>query len=120
MTTTQLGQSRLPRRHFLARCGVCMSAGFAPSVLFARQQPPPPPGPGASDLVDDLVAANRILAREGVVDAYGHISARHTRATNRFLLSRSVAPELVTAADVLEYDLEGNAVSPAGRLSYLE
>ena len=90
------------------------------SILFARQQPPPPAGPGARDLVDDLVAANRILAQEGVVDAYGHVSARHTRATNRFLLSRSVAPELVTAADVMEYDLEGNAVSPAGRSSYLE
>ena len=120
MTTTPLMQSRLPRRHFLARCAVCMSAGFVPSILFARQQPPLSPSPGAPDLVDDLVAANRILAQEGVVDAYGHVSARHTRATNRFLLSRSIAPELVTAADVLEYDLEGNAVSPAGRLSYLE
>ena len=119
MTTTPLMQSRLPRRHFLARCAVCMSAGFVPSI-FAWQQPPPSAGPGAPDLVDDLVAANRILAQQGVVDAYGHVSARQTRTTNRFLLSRSVAPELVTAADVLEYDLEGNAVSPAGRSSYLE
>ena len=113
-------QSCLPRRHFLARCAVCVSAGFVPSSVFARQQPPPSPGASAADLVDDLVAANRILAQEGVVDAYGHVSARHTRATNRFFLSRSVAPALVTAADVLEYDLDGNAVSPAGRLSYLE
>jgi len=113
-------QSRLPRRHFLAGCAICMAAGFVPSILFARQPPPPPAGPGALDLVDDLVAANRILAQEGVVDAYGHVSARNTRATNRFLLSRSVAPELVTAADVMEYDLEGHAVSPAGRSSYLE
>jgi len=120
MTTTPLMQSRLPRRHFLARCAICMAAGFVPSILFARQPPPPPAAPGALDLVDDLVAANRILAQEGVVDAYGHVSARNTRATNRFLLSRSVAPELVTAADVMEYDLEGHAVSPAGRSSYLE
>jgi len=96
-----------------------MSASFVPSLLFARQQPPPSAGAGAPDLVGDLVAANRILAQEGIVDAYGHVSAR-TRTTNRFLLSRSVAPELVTAADVMEYDLEGNAVSPAGRSSYLE
>jgi ribulose-5-phosphate 4-epimerase/fuculose-1-phosphate aldolase len=120
MRTTPFIQSRLPRRHFLARCSVCMSAGFVPSILFARQQRQPSAGPGALDSVDDLVAANRILAQEGVVDAYGHVSARHTRATNRFLLSRSVAPELVTAADVMEYDLEGNAVSPSGRSSYLE
>jgi ribulose-5-phosphate 4-epimerase/fuculose-1-phosphate aldolase len=120
MMTTPFIQSRVPRRHLLARCAVCMAAGFVPSILFARQQRPPSAGPGALGSVDDLVAANRILAQEGVVDAYGHVSARHTRATNRFLLSRSVAPELVTATDVMEYDLEGNAVSPAGRSSYLE
>jgi HCOMODA/2-hydroxy-3-carboxy-muconic semialdehyde decarboxylase len=112
--------SRVPRRQFLAQCAVCMSASFVPSILFAQQQPSPSAGPGALDLVDELVAANRILAQEGVVDAYGHVSARHSPATNRFLLSRSVAPELVTAADVMEYDLDGNAISPAGRSSYLE
>src|SRR5215510_656513 len=120
MATTSPMQSPWRRRHFLARCAMCMSAGFFPAVLFARQQAAPSAGAGVLDVVDDLVAANRILAQEGVVDAYGHVSARHTRATNRFLLARSVAPELVAAADVLEYDFEGNAVSPAGRSSYLE
>ena len=120
MTTTPVMQRCLPRRQFLARCAVCLSASFVPSTLFARQQPPVSASPGAPDLIDDLVAANRILAQEGVVDAYGHVSARHTRAKDRFLLSRSVAPELVTAADVIEYDLDGNAVNPAGRSSYLE
>src|SRR5215510_5326236 len=120
MTTTPVMQRCLPRRKFLTRCAVCMSGSFVPSILFAHQQPPVSASPGAPDLIDDLVAANRILAQERVVDAYGHVSARHSPATNRFLLSRSVAPELVTAADVMEYDLDGNAVSPAGRLSYLE
>jgi len=120
MTTTSPMQSPLRRRHFLARCAIGASAGFFPAIPFARQQPTSSAGAGVPDLVDDLVAANRILAQEGVVDGYGHVSARHTRATNRFLLSRSVAPELVTAADVMEYDFEGNAVSPAGRSSYLE
>jgi len=119
MTTTPVMQ-RCLRRQFIARCAVCLSAGFVPSTLFARQQPPVSASASAEDLINDLVAANRILAQEGVVDAYGHVSARHTTATNRFLLSRSVAPELVTAADVMEYDLDANAVSPAGRLSYLE
>jgi len=113
-------QSRVPRRQFLAGCAVCAAASFVPSILFAQQQPLPAASPGAQGLVDDLVAANRILAQEGIVDAYGHVSVRHTTAANRFLLSRSVAPELVTAADIMEYDLDGNAISPAGRSSYLE
>jgi ribulose-5-phosphate 4-epimerase/fuculose-1-phosphate aldolase len=120
MATISPMQSPLRRRHFLARCAIGMSAGFFPPILFARQQPAPSAGAGVLDLVDDLVSANRILAQEGVLDAYGHVSARDTRAPNRFLLSRSVAPELVTAADVMEYDFEGNAVSPRGRSSYLE
>jgi HCOMODA/2-hydroxy-3-carboxy-muconic semialdehyde decarboxylase len=71
-------------------------------------------------LVEDLVAANRILAQERIVDGYGHVSARHNRIANRFLLSRSLAPALVTAADVMEYDLDSNAVNPQGRASYAE
>ena len=120
MTTHPVMQSRVPRRQFLAGCAVCAAASFVPSILFAQQQPLPAASPGAQGLVDDLVAANRILSQEGIVDAYGHVSVRHTTAANRFLLSRSVAPELVTAADIMEYDLDGNAISPAGRSSYLE
>ena len=71
-------------------------------------------------LVEDLVAGNRILAMEGVLDAMGHISVRHSARPDRFLLARSMAPELVTAADILEYDLDGNAVDARDRTSYLE
>ena len=60
-------------------------------------------------LIEDLVAGNRILAMEGVLDAMGHVSVRHPSRPDRFLLARSMAPELVTAADILEYDLDGNA-----------
>ena len=67
---------------------------------------------GASaQLVDDLVVGNRILANEGVLDGLGHISVRHDQDSNRFLLSRDLAPALVTAADIIEYDLAGSAVS---------
>jgi ribulose-5-phosphate 4-epimerase/fuculose-1-phosphate aldolase len=118
--TTPLMHGRLPRRDFLTRCAVCLSSTFAPSLLFGWQQSPLSAGPFDPHLVDDLVAANRILAQEGILDAYGHVSARHNRSTNRFLLSRSVAPELVAAADILEYDLEGNPVNLGGRSSYLE
>jgi ribulose-5-phosphate 4-epimerase/fuculose-1-phosphate aldolase len=61
--------------------------------------------------IDDLVAANRILADQGVLDGYGHVSVRDPEHPDRFLLSRSLAPEMVTAADILEHDLDGNVVA---------
>jgi len=67
----------------------------------------------------NVVIANRILAMEGVVDAYGHVSIRHPEDPSRFFLSRSLAPELVTVDDVLEFDLNGKAVKDA-RSPYLE
>jgi len=71
-------------------------------------------------LIEDVVAANRILYDQGVVDGFGHISARHDKDPQRFLLARSMAPGLVTAADIMEFDLEGNPVDPQGRTPYLE
>src|SRR5438876_2422986 len=62
------------------------------------------------DLVADLVAANRILADHGVLDAYGHISARNPGHQDRYRLSRSMPPALVTAGDIIEFDLDGNPV----------
>jgi ribulose-5-phosphate 4-epimerase/fuculose-1-phosphate aldolase len=66
------------------------------------------------------VTANRILADQGVVDGYGHVSWRHPRDPDRYLLSCSLAPELVTSADIMEYDLDSNAIDPRGRTDYLE
>jgi ribulose-5-phosphate 4-epimerase/fuculose-1-phosphate aldolase len=74
----------------------------------------------APALVEDLVAANRILADQGVVDAYGHVSMRDDRDPNRYWLARSLAPELVTAADLVEHDLDSVGVNAAGRTLYLE
>ena len=68
----------------------------------------------------DVVIANRILATEGVVDAYGHVSVRHPLDPSRYLLSRSRAPELVERGDIIEFDLEGKAVSGDTRAPYLE
>jgi HCOMODA/2-hydroxy-3-carboxy-muconic semialdehyde decarboxylase len=76
---------------------------------------------GASDaLIDDLVAANRILADQGVVDAFGHVSARHDLRADRFLLARNMAPAQVTAADVMAFTLDGEPVDAKGRHVYLE
>jgi len=76
--------------------------------------------PGLDNLIGDLVAANHILATEGIVDGYGHISVRSPRNKDRFYLSRSVAPESVTAADILEHGLDGEAIDPKGKTSYKE
>ncbi len=70
--------------------------------------------------IEDLVAANRILSDQGVVDGFGHVSVRHEEDATRFLLARSMAPGLVTADDILEFDLDGNALDPQGRTLYVE
>ena len=78
--------------------------------------------PAAHDpgLIDDLVVANRILYDQGVVDGFGHISARSDRNSEHFLLARSMAPGLVTATDIMEHDRDGEPVDPQGRTPYLE
>jgi ribulose-5-phosphate 4-epimerase/fuculose-1-phosphate aldolase len=76
-------------------------------------------GPDAR-ILDDLVTANRILAHEGIVDGYGHVSARSAEQPARFFLSRSMAPGLVTAADLMEFDLDGKPLNAAGRAAYVE
>lgn len=70
--------------------------------------------------IDDLVCANHILYDHGVLDAYGHVSARDPRNPERYWLSRSMAPALVTAADLMEFDLASNAIDQQGRKIYLE
>ena len=71
-------------------------------------------------LVEDLVAANRILAMHGVLDGWGHVSVRHDREPNRYLLARSLAPELITAKDILEFDLDNEPVAATGVNLYTE
>jgi ribulose-5-phosphate 4-epimerase/fuculose-1-phosphate aldolase len=72
------------------------------------------------DILADLVAANRVLAAQGVVDAFGHVSARHPAHSDRFLLSRAKSPELVEAGDIQEYLLDGTPVESSGSKGYLE
>jgi HCOMODA/2-hydroxy-3-carboxy-muconic semialdehyde decarboxylase len=67
-----------------------------------------------------LVAANRILANEGVVDAFGHVSVRDPRNRERFWLSRSRSPALVESEDLMEFTLDGTAVDARGRTAYGE
>jgi ribulose-5-phosphate 4-epimerase/fuculose-1-phosphate aldolase len=77
--------------------------------------------PAAPALIEDLVAANRILYNEGVVDGFGHVSVRHDKAPERFLLARSMAPGLVTATDIMQFAQDdGEPIDAAGRTPYLE
>jgi len=71
-------------------------------------------------LIEDIVIGSRVLAEFGVVDGFGHVSARHPTHPGRFLMSRSLAPALVTADDIMEFDLDGNAVDARGRSLFLE
>jgi HCOMODA/2-hydroxy-3-carboxy-muconic semialdehyde decarboxylase len=71
-------------------------------------------------LLEDLAVAYRILATEGVIDAYGHVSIRHPNNPNRYLMSRSLGPALVTAADIMEFDIDSNPIDPRGRNAVLE
>jgi ribulose-5-phosphate 4-epimerase/fuculose-1-phosphate aldolase len=109
----------------LSRRQILIGGGAALALLAAvrpatAQAPPATAGPADPKLIEDLVAANRILADQGVVDGYGHVSVRHDKAADRYLMSRSIAPELVTAADIMEYDLENVPVDSKGRAVYLE
>ncbi len=70
--------------------------------------------------LQDLVTANRILAREDVVDAYGHVSIRHPDMPGRYFLSQSRAPELVDTGDLMEFTLEGEPLDQQGREMYSE
>ena len=70
-----------------------------------------------ADIRDEVVEASRILAGEGLLDAFGHVSARDPERSDRFFLSRSMAPALVSHGDIFEHDLNGDAPDePAARL----
>ena len=78
------------------------------------------PSAATSELVDKLAVANRILYRQGVVDGFGHVSARHDKSPGHFLLARNMAPALVRREDILTFDLDGAALDAEGRRVYLE
>jgi len=99
---------------------ICVAISVCALRLAAAQQAPASAGPPDPQLIDELVAANRILADQSVLDGWGHVSVRHNRDSNRYLLSRSLAPELVSADDIMEFDLDSNPVDRRGRSLYTE
>jgi HCOMODA/2-hydroxy-3-carboxy-muconic semialdehyde decarboxylase len=108
---------------------VLAAAIFALAMSASDRSPAQPAGGRAAATtldphaaaIADVVAANHILAEQGVVDGYGHVSIRDPADPTKFLMARSTAPELVTAADVLVHDFDGNAANvPAGVKLYSE
>jgi HCOMODA/2-hydroxy-3-carboxy-muconic semialdehyde decarboxylase len=97
----------------LLAIGLCLTGSAALAEPKSAGTPDP-------KLIEDLVVANRVLADLGVVDGFGHISVRHDKASNRYLMSRSMAPALVKAEDILEYDLDSVAVDAKGQALFLE
>ncbi|WP_245431218.1 class II aldolase/adducin family protein [Rhodoplanes roseus] len=115
------------------RLGLVAAVATLLGVGGAAAQSPGPASPTASPtastspiagvdaaLVNDIVIGSRILAEFGVLDGFGHVSARHPTDPNRFLMARSLAPALVTSDDIMEFDLDGNPVDARGRAVFLE
>src|ERR1700736_4501697 len=108
-------------RMVLARLGAVVLIVLLSVLTPAHAQTPTVPLAGVDPaLIEDIVIGSRVLADFGVLDGFGHVSARHPTNPNHFLMSRSLAPALVTADDIMEFDLDGNAVDARGRSVFLE
>ena len=105
----------------MMRFGLIAAFAVLFSLAEVRAQAPANPAGGAdAGLSDDIVIGSRILADFGVLDGFGHVSARSPANPGHFLMARSLAPALVAADDIMEFDLDGNAVDPRGRSLFLE
>lgn len=76
--------------------------------------------PSLAKALRELALANRIVANEGVLDAFGHVSMRHPDNPNRYFLSRSRAPQLVSPEDLIEYDLDSKPIQTPSVSQYSE
>jgi len=103
----------LPRRGFVF-------AGAAALVTRLAGQQTSRESAGRESLVEDVVTANHILAAQEIVDAFGHVSVRTGPGIGRYLISRSIAPAQVTAADIMELDLDSKPAANEKRTSYRE
>jgi HCOMODA/2-hydroxy-3-carboxy-muconic semialdehyde decarboxylase len=106
----------LARRDFVLGGSLIVAGLLAGMPRIARSAP----STAAPELIEDLVAANRILAALDIVDGYGHVSARHDKIPDRYLIARSIAPESVGAGDILELDLDSKPVNGGDSKMYLE
>jgi HCOMODA/2-hydroxy-3-carboxy-muconic semialdehyde decarboxylase len=114
----------ITRRGFLSGSGLALTAMLGVNEPAAGQNAASGVKTDATEamasLIWDLVAANRILADQDVLDGYGHVSVRSERDAMRYLLARSMAPEITSADDFMEYDLDSNPIDGRGRAMHSE
>ena len=119
--TRKFGSAWMAASRRLTCFGALVALALLAGQFSASAQMPSASLPGVDPaLLEDVVVGSRILADFGVVDGFGHVSARHPTNPNHFLMSRSLAPALVTADDIMEFDLDGNPVDARGRSVFLE
>jgi HCOMODA/2-hydroxy-3-carboxy-muconic semialdehyde decarboxylase len=112
MKSNKTAKTGTTRRGFISQSGFLLAGGVLAATSPAEsaaasagvQTLGPPPPQDVPTLRADLVTANRILYDQGVVDGYGHVSVRHPTDPNHFLISRWLAPDMVTENDILELD----------------
>ena len=126
MEKINLRNAGFGRRGFLSGSGLMLTGALlgAPEKVEAGETLSSPAPAGLPEekntLLSDLVIANRILADQGVVDGYGHVSVRNPANPNHFYISRWLAPDLVTESDIVELDLDCNPVNGDKRKLYSE
>ena len=96
---------------------VLITALAVPATAQNATQGAAPRSAGApsAERIRELVAASHVLHRLGLMDGYGHVSVRHDKDPNRFLMSRSMGPEFITSDDIMEFDLDSTPVDQRGR-----
>ena len=104
------------RIHATALLLILALAALSPNALAQSAAAPS----AEAAVIQDLALASRILANEGVLDAYGHVSIRHPGDPNRYLMARSRAPALIAPSDILEFTLDSKPVTPTGERLFTE
>ncbi len=107
-------------RRFRIAVMIALCVAALAAFTWAAQAPASTAAASDVKLIEDLVYANRILVDQDVLDGFGHVSARSDKDPSRFLMSRSMAPGLVTSGDIMEFNMEGEAIDARGRAVYLE
>jgi ribulose-5-phosphate 4-epimerase/fuculose-1-phosphate aldolase len=111
-------QSPTIARRAFVRAAMCLAV--APLLALPRRAGAQPAASTAPVELRRLVAANRILAHENVVDAFGHVSIRDPQNSMRYVLARSRSPELIELADLMGFELDGTPLDARGRTPYGE
>lgn len=112
--------SHVPPRRILSNGVLTALAGLCAAVLAAPAAHAQTLEGVPATLLEDIADGGRILADFGVLDGFGHVSARHPGNPRHFLMARSLAPAQVEAADIMEFDEDGNAVDARGRSLFTE